>query len=644
MKRGLFSLYAGLLVAAAATAVLGQDPPVPPPPTPPAPTPTGGPAKPVQNIVLDRTVRAGDLILYADQSDDKAYYYLSDKPRLALNENGNPEFSFLRWVENKPGGEPEGGGLIHAVISLAVTEDQLQQARSELQRLKPGARIIGPVTYSSGTIALVSSIADPSGKVASQVLGLTKAPLLDGQKVAVSVLLTKFGAKLLWESFQTPTPDISFRFEMQLDGYTAPFKAKLVADWDRIYKHTTFQAGLAHKYLAGEINLAFDQLRQDGAIKLEQTGTDSFWDSKVQDVYGRLIAIMFDAAPAGEQAPAAASGGGSATPPAGTSTAADGSPLGRVNAMLAANQQAVRERNAQVRMENEMLAAKNKMREEMGLKPLEPRKEEKVPSWALYASFQMKRQRKSGKFEMDLNKYTAASLPMQFSQNVGDLRRLMRNTDHFREVNLDHPLYVQREIAAYLDGLNAADFDKYVNFATVQMRKRHAKGAVTDAELRIDRSNFNQAGNQFKMLYGWKDDNERSRWLEYEYRTVWSFFGGRQVETPWAKTQNSALPLVPPYQRRTLVVEAAPAFVEAQAVRAITVRVFYNLGAGEQVRQTTLNAFKNVLSGQVEFMLPPDQPDYGYEVLYQLKGNRTVSTGRQRAVSDLLVLEELPGA
>ena len=31
--------------------------------------------------------------------------------------------------------------------------------------------------------------------------------------------LTKLGAKILWESFQTPTPDISFSFEMDVTGF-----------------------------------------------------------------------------------------------------------------------------------------------------------------------------------------------------------------------------------------------------------------------------------------------------------------------------------------------------------------------------------------------------------------------------------------
>ena len=41
------------------------------------------------------------------------------------------------------------------------------------------------------------------------------------------------------------------------------------------------------------------------------------------------------------------------------------------------------------------------------------------------------------------------------------------------------PLFRQREIALFVDGLNAQDFGQYINFVTVQMRKKHATGDVT---------------------------------------------------------------------------------------------------------------------------------------------------------------------
>ena len=117
-------------------------------------------------------------------------------------------------------------------------------------------------------------------------------------------------------------------------------------------------------------------------------------------------------------------------------------------------------------------------------------------------------------------------------------------------------MYKQRDIAVYVDGMNSEDFGKFVNFVTVQMRKTHESGAVTTDEVRIDRKNFNAEGNRFRMLYGWKGDNDRDRWLEYEWRAIWSFFGGRDVEEPWQRTVASGIRAVPPYSIRSVSLEA----------------------------------------------------------------------------------------
>ncbi|MGH2628743.1 MAG: hypothetical protein ACRDHY_19060, partial [Anaerolineales bacterium] len=72
------------------------------------------------------------------------------------------------------------------------------------------------------------------------------------------------------------------------------------------------------------------------------------------------------------------------------------------------------------------------------------------------------------------------------------------------------------------------------------------------------------------------------------------------------------------------------------------VKVFYELGGAEQVKQVTLNAAKGQLSEQVEFMLPAGKQDFEYEIVWQLKGNRAVSSGRKNGSAAVLFVDELP--
>lgn len=726
-----------------------------------------------QQILLDKPVRAGDLVLFPDLNDANAYYYVVDKPALAVGPNGQPQFSFLRYVENVGGSggsdasrEGDGGGIVHAVVSLSVTRDQIQAAQRDLQRVSPGATVRGPAIFKSGKFGLVTSFKDPSGKLATQVVGIGTAPLLDNEAAAISIQLTKLGAKLLWESFQTAAPDISFSFEMELPGYMSPKRALIEANWETVYEHQAFSAGVASQYLSGEIRAAFEDLRRTGAIKVTQVGADAGMDAAVTTAYNKLMEMMFSPV------------NGTGTPSMSSLTqgmtdgGSGGGLLDRATAMYQKNRQEAREDSKEARAKNEEArkhnaelnakrreaaeaervarlkhervdSAKNgagefkkqidavearlatlrpqlekaqgtakQLAEEAGddgdkkkaalaaqkeadtlgvrVKMAEsqlsvlrgsmqeseqvatedaqglaeadqaasqaraeaPAESEDLPiqeersggGVAVVAAFEMKKVRQSGKFTIDLNKFTADSLTLRFDQNIGDMRSLMADAGHFRQVNLDDPLYRQREVSVFVDGLNAQDFGQYINFVTVQMRKKHATGDVTEGDVRIDRTNFNKEGNRFAFLYGWKNDTDRRRWLEYEYRPVWSFFGGVPVEGTWKTTTDGALNMAPPFQRRTIEVQAAPEAVQKAGIRAITVRLFYTLAGVEKSKSVTLNASKNQLSEKVEFMLPTDATDYAYDITWQLTGNRTRSSGRLTGSSAVLFVDEVPAS
>ena len=175
-----------------------------------------------------------------------------------------------------------------------MAPEQVRDAQRELRRIKPGARLVGPVAYRSGTFGLVTSFKEENGKLATKVVGLGKAPLLDGEKAAVSIQLTKLGAKILWQSFETPTPDISFTFEMDIAGYRSPIEALIEANFDQIYQHEAFAAGVATVYLSGDTKVAFDELRRNGAIKVTQVGSDEKLERATA-----LGALNFSSAPMG---------------------------------------------------------------------------------------------------------------------------------------------------------------------------------------------------------------------------------------------------------------------------------------------------------------------------------------------------------
>ncbi|UCC84390.1 MAG: hypothetical protein JSW46_05520, partial [Gemmatimonadota bacterium] len=158
------------------------------------------------------------------------------------------------------------------------------------------------------------------------------------------------------------------------------------------------------------------------------------------------------------------------------------------------------------------------------------------------------------------------------------------------------------------------------------------------SELVINRRNFDETGNSFKLIY----DSPRDAARTYEYRYVWSFFGGGGVEEAWRAGSASALSASPPYRLHQVVLDADPQALQAAQVQAVTVKLFCTVGGVERMEQLTLNVSRGQASGNIECLLPADGYDYAYEMTWRLAGNRTVSSGRRSSTDALLRLDDLP--
>lgn len=666
-----------------------------------------------QQINLDKLVKAGELTLFPDLSDQNKFYYLPDKISLATGENGKPQFSFLRYVENVRTGstqeglrEGEGGGIVHAIVALDVSEDIKREAQRELQRKHPGAVIEGPVIYKSGRFGLVSSFKDENGELTKQVVGLGNAPLLEGHKAAISILLTKQGAKILWESFKMAAPDITFAFEMEIQGYREPKRATIEADFDQIYSSQNFQAGIATSFLAAEIKIAFDELVKTGAIKVEQVGADEKMESLITTAYNKLTEMMFTpingtGAPSlsqltstqGGQASVLdratqmlnkgnqgsttstggnqASGGSSTNTSTGTSrdvatssttstseaqraqqttsegrgntatlTAAGGNNATSTSSGGTGNQTAVTggSNTAGGTIGSNTSTSGNNRSTEAS----PGNQKQSSTNVAIVATFEMKKERRSGKFRIDLNKWTSDNQSLPFSENIGNLSQYMDDPLHFRQINLDDPLYRQREIVAFVDGYNATDFKKYINFISVRLHKIHESGELTDDEVRIDRYNFNDNGNYFKMLYGWKGDVNREKWMEYQYEVLWSFFGDNLIKQDLKSTTFNTINLSPPLVRRSVELQADETLLKDAGVRLATVNIYYKIGDKEFTEQGTLNPARGLLSEKIDFLTLQNDLNYEYEVSWRLPGNRVIRSGRLTSSESILFVDELP--
>ncbi len=597
-----------------------------------------------QQVVLDSPVKAGPLTLFPDMEDGNTYYYLSDKPRLARSENGTPKFSFLRFVENTKSSastagarsEGEGGGIVHAVVELAVTPEHIAEAERELKRLNSNGKIQGPIIYTGGTIALISSIAQANGTYAKTVIGLGKAPILDGQQAAISVLLTKQGAKILRESFNTPTPDMSVSFEMTISGFRKPKKAIIEANFESIYKHKAFQAAVAAPILQAEINMAFDEMVKSGAIKVINKGADEQMEALITDAYNKLTRMMFEPT------------GGTGTPSLSQLTSSTGgrpSMLDRASALVNGTQAGANTARTNTQ-------AGNNPRPDSTASPRDTSRQHRPPvanrpnapgrgplsNIAIAASFEMREEKLKGTYRIDLEKWSKDNLSMRFDENFGAIKC----EACFRDINLDDPLYRQREVTAFLDGFDSQDFGKYVNFVSVQVKKKHEGGDITEDELRIDKKNFNEEGNNFALVYGWKNDNNSKKWSEYEYRSVWNFFGGGLVEQPWQKSNINTIPLAAPFVRSEILVESEPEFMKEKGVRGAELKFYFDIAGKEQTKLLRMNMKKEEFTGSAEIYVPRNSAFFEYEVTWFFSDGSSKNSGRRKSTNTVIYIDKFP--
>jgi len=604
-----------------------------------------------QNFILDKPVGAGDLTLFPDIDNPESYYYMPNQVQLALHPDGRPMFSFIKYVRNTDvsagtGSQitrsDEAGGIIHAVVRLDVTDEQIKEAERALRRIRSNGKIVGPVIYKSGTVMLVSSF-NREGENVRRVVGLGTAPILEGQNCAVSVHLAKEASDILWATFETPTPDFSISFEMEIEGFLSPKRAEIVANWDRVYSHHSFQAALASPILSAEVSAAFDDLRDQGAIKITQIGSDEQMDKLIETAYNQLANLMLDKI-AGSGIPDVKS----------LFPGSDKSMLDRATENLQKSRKEAMDYNTkQEQLYNERLKQENQARtgaraardstaRARGTEVIRPTTQTSrserpageqearspdrmsIPSLSIALSYKMKQEKRTGEYKLNLNKYTKETRMNRFDQNFGSLISLSRCPDCFRRVNLDDPLYQQREINTRVDGsINSDDFGKYINSVEVLLRKTHQNGQQTVQGVQINKQLFNDRANNFVMIYGWKGDDDRNKWLSYEYKTRWSYFGGAATETDWTKTESAVLALAPDYVRKPVYVEADGDFFEKEKIRAAEVTLYYKINGKEQSRRVTLQPKEKGLSQMEEVVLPRDSNEFEYEIAYFVRGQGT---------------------
>jgi hypothetical protein len=543
-----------------------------------------------QEVMLDEFEKLNELVLFRSFSNPLEYYYVPNNPHIAIKPDGKPDFSFMKYVTNRvtEGGggisEAAGGGVLHFLVSYAVERKVVEEAQQELAQLYEEARIVGPLLFRSGTFTLVTSIAAEDGGHARKVVGVGKAPLLEGMKAAVSIGLTSEGASLLSESLKLDTPDISILFEMEIAGFRNPFEATMTVNWDQVYKEQDIGAEIKIYCIGFEVDYTIERLRQSGAITLDVKGESASMEPIIQKAHSQMADLMFKPIDPPEEENLLASSGN-------LSNLSSGS----------------------------------------------------MSNFKLGGYYQYRDIKRTGKAQFDFNHHSADSLSLVMVANIGDIyHRWGHDKSIFKSVNLDDPVFKQREVVVTVDGQSEKDFADYVNFATVQIRKSHQNGETSIDEIFIDRNSYLENSNRFRMVYGWKGDNDRQKWTEFQYRTIWNFKQGIQVEGDWTTTDAFVVNVMPPYEYRRISLEADPNEFTDRGVRHALVKFYYTFFDEEIMLQTTVRIRNDQIINTLEYVCEAGNYDFEYEITWYLRNRERLYMPRVADSSDIIYVDEFP--
>lgn len=550
--------------------------------------------------------------LLQDTQDPKAFYYLPQFPRLASKEDGDVlEFLCVKYVG---AGAATNGGLFHALVEFTLPPEVEERVAARLAQEVSGAVLRGPVPLMQavedgqqglGGFRVVSATLSDTGEggFTRKVITSGRAPLTPGSKAVVAAKLGQEGATLLWETLRAPTSDVSVAITAYYEAQVRAYNAVVTAEMETLYTHFSELENVQGGFSKKEVRDVADELVRRGDIQVEvadraqSLGLDTTaMDGLLELVTTKLTSLLFDA-----------QAGWAEAPPKEVAVAAD----------------------------------QIKGRQEQGW--LDPIFGGERP---YYTDNQYVLKQRSdiqrNTFRLNLSRSTTIRVPVDSAGNLGGLYEAFgEDPRYFRIVNLEDPVFEKRAVHFQIDGNYLDSFQDTINFVSVNFRKTYSgKPAVTRSLLFTHEDVKN--GRTVKELLYPRLGEESARWREYEYQVRWSVRDRPTVGVPadegqWIRTEDPAVSLVPPFEKRVIEIDADRSLFGPQGIATAVVEFATPIAGRPKIqRKATLRATDPDPTTVVSIYHDRDQA-VGWRVIWHGRGGRSRSTA-QGLDSDYLYL------
>ncbi len=527
------------------------------------------------------------ILLLQDAADANTYYYLPPAPRVSQRNDGGLELSVIKFVD--PKGETSGG-LFHMLVSLALPADDLQALEDELKRLKPDAKIAGPVPLKQDSEAGFTIISGTlhDKKFTTQLISSGRAPVTPGSKAAVAATLSPHGATLLWESLQKPTSDVSVALRTYYEASLPSFKAKIHAEVSTVYTHFSKLKNKQGGYDKKQIRQIVDELVRTGDINIDvmdrmpEDAANKAMQSMVDLIAGKLTETIFDQKT-----------GFTAIPE---------------------KEKAVEKGQIKGRQEKGWLA---KLFTSTGNQ-----------KYFTDNQYVLKKRSDINRavFNINLTRRAVIKIPVDTAGNISGLYQAFgKDPSMFRVVNLSDPAFQKRELFFRVDGDFTGAFEKIMNYAGVSIKKQYNGQADATGELIFTREDIRQGQLSKSWKYARLGESS-SDWLNFEFRTIWSIQGQHKISQPadpesWIKNADPIVTIAPPLKREDLEIDADRFLFEDANMRSATLEMRYTIFGAQKTERFAVMRATDAESVSSEILFHDPDKTVQYRInWYPMKG------------------------
>lgn len=511
----------------------------------------------------------------------KNYYYVPTQAMISKNPLTQvPEFLFLKYITEER--EDQGGvngALMHFLMQLGYTKEQLAELQTKLAAKVEGAVVKGPVDLftsdDQNSFRITSGVVNREGGMVKSLITSGKAPLQEGAKVAVATNLNKNGAQLLAATFKENSSitdlscDFFYKYYVKVNG----LKARITIDYEKIsklvkedkvtaeYRRIESKNSVQESQSWNEMHKVYDKLVENNAIKIEiDQGIPNATTEKLTELFFQVFMDRL-AEPATDK------------PVAGPPSEA----------------------------EKEYLPGKK-------------------DAYGYYLNVKRIEESMRKKKEVIYMNYNyMLGMPVAFSQNLKTWYNSVKdNKNCVFDVVLNDKFYKHMDIRFVLDLEAKEMFDQEVNYVTVNIKKPRSSGNDFTERVTLDKKYVTDKGITAAVSYAAGSDNNADM---YQYMVQWSLRGGNVFPpTPtWEKGQMEAVTLKPPVVPRTIEFEADIEKLKEFGISRATLQVRYKKYGQEVEENLHISPVKN--EALVSKMIFMDRDTRGYA--YRLVMNHT---------------------